>query len=195
MKIFFFCVLALIFLITFFLFSKFCAEIKYFENHFEIKIKSGIFRFKLKFGKKQLKKDEKKVEKSSENSAEKLFKDEGFEGICKLLKKYKPLVLNVFKVLSNRIEIRNCRIRLCYGTGDAAHTGILYGIIQIVAQNLFAAAVSHLKADYPKFEVEPNFEKSCFCVEFGGIIKARPVHIIIAYLKFLKELKKINKKR
>lgn len=179
----------LIFAVLAFLFLKLSAEFKFCEKRLKLKLKSGLLRFEIKEkGKKA-----KKQEKSAEKKAEEYLKNAEPKKVLKTYKKYVPAVCGAFEYLSGRLEIKNVCMYLEYGTGDAAHTGILYGIIQIITGNLFAAAVRYLNCDYPQISINPDFNQSCFDLKASGIIKARPVHIIIAYLKFCKQLKEHNK--
>lgn len=186
MRIFFLVILVLFIFLLSLLFLKFRAEFHYAEKKLEIELKSGIIRFKIKSGKKK-KKPEK--ESGGEPQTKKDDYSEKLAGITETYEKYKKPVINLLKYMSGRLELRKINIDLSYGTGDAAYTGILYGIIQIISGNLFAAAVKYLNADYPVLNVKPNFQNKCFKLGFSGIIKARPVHIIIAYLKFRSNFK------
>lgn len=187
MRIFFLVILVLFVFLLSLLFLKFSIEFHYAEKKFEIKLKSGIIRFKIKSGKKKEKKPKK--ESGEEPQNQKDGYSEKLAGITEIYEKYKNPVISLLKYMSGRLELRRINIDLSYGTGDAAYTGILYGIIQIISGNLFAAAVKYLNADYPVLNVRPNFQNKCFKLGFSGIIKARPVHIIIAYLKFRSKFK------
>lgn len=187
MRIFFLVILVLFIFLLSLLFLKFSIEFHYAEKKFEIKLKSGIIRFKIKLGKKKEKKPKK--ESGEEPQKQKDGYSEKLAGITEIYEKYKKPAINLLKYMSGRLELRKINIDLSYGTGDAAYTGILYGIIQIISGNLFAAAVKYLNADYPVLNVRPNFQNKCFKLGFSGIIKARPVHIIIAYLKFRSKFK------
>ena len=70
-----------------------------------------------------------------------------------------------------------------HGTDDPADTGILYGIIWAAIGNLYQIFNHYLVFDFPKVEINPDFENQLFEIEFYGIIKVRLVHIINALIK------------
>lgn len=184
-RIFLILLAAMVFVAVAFLFLKLSVWFEFSEKKLKLKIKSGFLSFEIKQKGKKIKKQE----KSAEKKAEEYLKNTDPKGILRSYKKYAPAAAEAAKYLGGRLEIKKPEISLEYGTGDAAHTGILYGIIQIIIGNFFAAAVRYLMCDYPKTVIKPDFNQSRFDIKASGIIKTRPVHIIIAYLKFCKKLK------
>ena len=82
-----------------------------------------------------------------------------------------------------KVEVLKTEIKIDYGTDDPADTGILYGIIWAAIGNLYQIFNHYLVFDFPKAEINPDFENQLFEIEFYGIIKIRLVHIINALIK------------
>lgn len=82
-----------------------------------------------------------------------------------------------------KVEVLKTEIKIDYGTDDPADTGILYGIIWAAIGNLYQIFNHYLVFDFPKVEINPDFENQLFEIEFYGIIKIRLVHIINALIK------------
>ncbi|MBO5364031.1 MAG: DUF2953 domain-containing protein [Clostridia bacterium] len=83
----------------------------------------------------------------------------------------------------HRIEISSLWIRLDFGTGNPAHTGMLYGTIWNLVGLGYPFLVRYFKAAYPSLEVTPDFYRPRFDLEIKSIIKVRPAHIINAVCK------------
>ncbi len=83
----------------------------------------------------------------------------------------------------HRVTISSLWIRLDFGTGNPAHTGMLYGTIWNLVGLGYPFLVRYFKAAYPKMEVTPDFYHPRFDLEIKSIIKVRPAHIINAIWK------------
>ncbi len=93
-------------------------------------------------------------------------------------------VLGVFfESMRYKIEIPLIRIKLDFGTGNPAHTGMLFGGIWGAVGTMYPVASRYLDVAYPLMEVTPDFNGPRFDLEVKSIIKVRPAHIINALLK------------
>lgn len=89
----------------------------------------------------------------------------------------------VFDGLRYKIWVEETEIRLEFGTGNPAHTGMAYGAIWSALGVFYPLLCGYVKMDYPKLELEPNFNVPRFHLEITSIIKVRPAHIIHIILK------------
>lgn len=111
-------------------------------------------------------------------------------GLSEVLSEYRENYRDIREVLHtffadtrHRIEISTLQIRLDFGTGNPAHTGMLYGTIWNIVGLGYPILVRYFKAAYPSMEVTPDFNSPRFDLEVKSIIKVRPAHIINAVLK------------
>ena len=91
--------------------------------------------------------------------------------------------------LRGRIELSEIRISIVYGTGNAAHTGMLCGAFWSMVGGLYAFLCRFFSVEFPKLNIQPDFNRKRLETEFGGIIAVRPAHIIIAAYKAYKVYK------
>ena len=133
--------------------------------------------------KERLKKDKKRIY-DKENG--------GYQhgGLSAVLSEYRETYRDIREVLStfledtrHRIEISKLQIRLDFGTGNPAHTGMLYGTLWNLVGLGYPLLVRYFKAAYPAMEVTPDFNHPRFDLEIKSIIKVRPAHIINALFK------------
>ncbi len=111
-------------------------------------------------------------------------------GLTEVLREYKEIYRDAKEVIGtfladtrHRIEISSLWIRLDFGTGNPAHTGMLYGTIWNLVGLGYPFLVRYFKAAYPSLEVTPDFYNPRFDLEIKSIIKVRPAHIINAVFK------------
>ena len=112
------------------------------------------------------------------------------QGLKDVINDYKEIIGQigaVFRVLFEgmryKIEIPLIRIKLDFGTGNPAHTGMMFGGIWGAVGTVYPAARRYFDVAYPVMEVTPDFNGSRFDLEVKSIIKVRPAHIINALLK------------
>jgi hypothetical protein len=106
----------------------------------------------------------------------------------------------IFDGMRYKVEVINTNIRLDFGTGNPAHTGMAYSGVWSIIGIFYPMFCRYIKMEYPLVEVTPDFYEKRFDLEITSIIKVRPAHIIHAVLKqgwrmaatYLK--KKFNKK-
>ncbi len=111
-------------------------------------------------------------------------------GLLEVLKEYKEIFRDAKEVVQtfledtrHRVEISSLWIRLDFGTGNPAHTGMLYGMVWNLVGLGYPFLVRYFKAAYPSMDVTPDFYNPRFDLEIKSIIKVRPAHIINAVLK------------
>lgn len=110
-------------------------------------------------------------------------------GLTEVLSEYRETYRDIREVLHtflndtrHRIEISSLQIRLDFGTGNPAHTGMLYGTVWNLVGLGYPILVRYFKAEYPSLEVTPDFYHPRFDLEIKSIIKVRPAHIINAII-------------
>ncbi len=163
--------------LTVVLFSKTKVYVFYKENKLKIRFQNGLLRYTWKQA-------EKKPEKMKEPDKKDIEKE-----VKKKEKSLSDKTSFLWVLLGNmryRIEIVKVKIKVDYGTGDPADTGILYGIIWGAIGNLYQLFSQYFIFDFPEAEINPDFENKVFKTEFEGIIRVRLVHIINAILKSIK---------
>lgn len=169
--------------IVYALFSKTRVYIFYKNDNLKIRFQSGLLRYTWNQAKKSQKK-QKKPEKE-EPSKENIEKE-----VNQKKQKLSDKTSFLWKMLGGmryKIEVVKVKIKIDYGTGDPADTGILYGVIWATIGNLYQLFNQYLVFDFPTVELNPDFENKVFKTEFEGIIKVRLVHIISALLKNIKK--------
>ncbi len=153
-------------------------------------------------GKSKSKKTKNRTEKTKKNSfSERWNRDKkriydkekgGYQhgGLTQVLGEYREIYRDAKEVIQtfledtrHRIEISLLQIRLDFGTGNPAHTGMLYGTIWNFVGLGYPFLVRYFKASYPKMEIAPDFYHPRFDLEIKSIIKVRPAHIINAVIK------------
>lgn len=159
------------------LFSKTKVYITYKNDKLNIKFKNGIIRYTLK----QKEKQEEKAEPTKEGITKEVEKKK------KKLTDKTSILWTLLREMRYRIEVVKVKLKVDFGTGDSADTGILYGIIWAAIGNLYQIFNQYLVFDFPEVTLSPDFENKIFKTEFEGIIKVRLVHIIIALLKSVKK--------
>ena len=171
----------LIILVILFLFLKFSVILSIKNGALELRIK--VFGIKLKISLPVDKKQgEKKEKPRDENSVMKKFMDFRNE-----FNRKKSAISNALGYLRYKIEIHDVCILGDFGTGNAATTGIAYGSVQMLAGGISSLIGQYFTLEKPlKMNVALNFEKPVFEMSFHASITARPVHLLVGGLKFLK---------
>ncbi len=85
--------------------------------------------------------------------------------------------------LRHRLEISRLWIRIDFGTGNPAHTGMLYGTFWGLLGVLYPLCQRYVCMEYPRLVLNPDFYQKHWDFELKCIIKVRPAHIINAFLK------------
>jgi hypothetical protein len=106
-----------------------------------------------------------------------------YNSVRMFLKDHRSLFIDIRDYL-NRHNVRvELAIKLKQGTGDAAQTGIVCGLLWSGAGILNSFIAKHLKVKCVKISITPCFNKRIFEVEAGCIFHVRLVHIIVVLIK------------
>ncbi len=97
----------------------------------------------------------------------------------------KDVVEAVLDYAGDKVEFSDIYIRSRFGTGDAAHTGMICGAIWTLIGNVYAFLCRFLNMEFPEVDLIPCFNEKVFEIEAEGIIRIRLVHIIMCGFKFL----------
>lgn len=81
-----------------------------------------------------------------------------------------------------KIHIPTLRVKLDYGTGNPANTGIIYGSVWGLVGVIYPLAAMYFHIAFPQLDITPDFYGKRFNIEIKSIIKVRPTHIINAAL-------------
>lgn len=106
-----------------------------------------------------------------------------FDRIKNFRKSYdgaKEILAEILNLVKNRAEFSGIFIRVRYGTGEAAVTGMIYGAIWALVGNIYSLLCRFFRVEFPTLELEPVFGGKAFELEAEGIITTKPVHIITA---------------
>lgn len=170
-------------IIAFILWSPFKVVVEYRNKKTTLSFRCRFFKFTIKPKTKQKPKPERKDTSGDDKKT----------GLSEKIKKwksnfeeYKVFLDEIMILLHNRAKLTGIYIRIRYGTGNAASTGILYGGIWALVGSIYAYICRYVSVEYPKVELEPNFKGKEFDIELAGIIEARLVHIITAVFRSIK---------
>lgn len=118
----------------------------------------------------------------------KLLSIEEGEGLYDTYKNNKYKIMSFSKYIKKKIKIKNFNLKLGMGTGDAAATGVLYGMAWILIGNLMTFIRSHLSINDPRIMVVPIFGMVQLSVDFSCIISMKLGHIINAGIRAMPAL-------
>jgi hypothetical protein len=99
------------------------------------------------------------------------------------LKDHKSLLEDIRKYLNRHDIHAELGVELKQGTGDAAQTGIVCGLLWSAAGVLNSYISRHLKIKSRKMNIIPCFNKRIFEVDASCIFHVRLVHIIVVLIK------------
>ncbi len=99
------------------------------------------------------------------------------------LKDHGDLIEEIRNYLNKKDIHVELNIELTQGTGDAAQTGLICGLLWSVAGILVTWLSRYLKAFKKGIKISPCFDKSIFKVEASCIFHVRLVHIIVVLKK------------
>ncbi len=191
MKIFLIAIVIFLAIIALLLFSPLKIIVQYREKKIKLIFRCAFLRFSVKDStfrkkKKPANADAKQTEGSSDDGVSRLKKMQGgFDSA-------KDALDEILDLVKHRAKFSDIYVRLCYGTGDAANTGIMYGAIWAFVGNVYAYLCRHFYVEFPTVELEPQFDKTAFEIEAQGIITTRLVHIIKCVLKLLPKLRAVK---
>lgn len=96
------------------------------------------------------------------------------------------VIKKLFEHLRYKVQFPVVRVKMEYGTGDAAATGMLYGSIWGAVSTFYPIACRWARISYPTLDITPDFYGKRFNIEAQSIIKVRPAHIISALFTALR---------
>ena len=106
--------------------------------------------------------------------------------ICETYSNIIAIIKKLFSHLRYKIKVPVINLKMEYGTGDAAATGMLYGSIWGMIGTLYPIACKWAHISYPTLDITPDFYGKRFNIEAQSIIKVRPAHIISALFTALR---------
>lgn len=118
----------------------------------------------------------------------KLFSAEEGGNLYTVYKSKKYWIMAALKYIAKKIEIKNFNLRFSLGTGDAAETGVLYGVAWIVIGNIMTLGKSYLHIKDTRITVVPIFNQVQLSVDFSCIISMRLGHIINTGIRIIPAL-------
>ncbi len=167
--------IAVLLVITFILIIPVCVEISL--NNRDIRLKIKLLGIPIK----------KVVTKKSSNeeiNKEKFEKDT--KSFTQKIKSFTKIYRVTTKLTKKYVKLRDVKININFGTGDAAITAVSTGLLWANVCGL-TSAVSHItKMDKPQIQINPNFNECYFNVSLGCILSTRIVYIIIIALALIK---------
>jgi hypothetical protein len=110
------------------------------------------------------------------------------EGLYRMLKRGSHIIMRPLKYITSKTRISRFYLKLCFGTGDAAATGIIYGAAWIVIGNMLTFVNSFLKLNKPRIVIVPLFSGVQLAMDFNCIISIKFGHIIIAGIRAIPAL-------
>ncbi len=181
-----------------FIFSKLNVIVEYRQGELKITFRNKLFKYVL--DDERLKNfSSKKGEKTEENKKDNQTVEGFFSKAEKIKRQYnefRDVIDDVLDSAGNRAEFTDIYVRVRFGTGDAAYTGMAYGGIWSLIGSLYAYLCRFIRLEFPEVELIPVYNEKTFEIEAEGIIKIPLVHIITAVFRGLKIYKrsKQNKK-
>ena len=95
----------------------------------------------------------------------------------------------------NSLKFENLTFHIDYGTGDAASTGILYGVISGIVYGIWGIIGNNAILESYDIDIRPDYYNTLLSLDSKCIVKLRNVHIIIIGFKVIKLLKKMKKQK
>ncbi len=180
--------------ITVFLFAPLKIDIEYRNSKLLITLKCLFVKVVLdkeNFAKKK----SGQASKTKPQATEKAGALEKLKNLKKGFDEMRYILHDLFEHMRDRMEFSGIYVRVKYGTGDAAITGIIYGAIWSFIGSVYGFLCRFFRIKFPKVELEPQFGGKAFEIEAEGIITTRLVHIIIAGIRSGKNILKRKKER
>lgn len=106
-----------------------------------------------------------------------------YNSVRSYLQDHGSLLKDIRKYLSKKDIHVELNIKLRQGTGDAAQTGILCGLLWAAAGILASHVTRYLKFFKSNIRITPCFDRGIFEVEASCIFHVKLVHIIVVLIK------------
>ncbi len=107
------------------------------------------------------------------------------KGIKVLTEKHKSLSLDLKRYLKNRIILKNMKLDMIFGVGEAHYTAILTGILWTLMGNLLAAASDKIKIEKTDINIKNTFHEKKVLLDLYCIFNFKIVNIIVVAKKIL----------
>lgn len=161
----------------------------------EIDVKIAFVKFKIypsdKDGQKHSNK--KKIIKEQPKQSKKSV----FESISSGIELYKLIKGEVGEILDytsrKAVRFELIRFNLRYGVGDAAKTGILYGVISGILYGMLANISNRTTVDETDISIVSEFSAAVLETDGKCIVKLQNVHIIVIAVKLFKLYRTVKK--
>ena len=151
----------------------------------------------------------KSVEKSKkDNPVKSIYKSRGLKGTVDVFFELLKVVVSKLKWLTKRLKIRNFKLSLPVGGGDAADIAIKYGAVCSALYPAVAFADANLNFKYKKIDVYADFEGNApnfsISVDIGAeiiVLLVFAIGCLVEFYKFYKNIKpdikdkKVNEER
>ena len=178
---------ALVFVVAAVLFIPIRVQAHY-DSKFELDIKVLFFKIGLTNKNKSGKKSGTKPKQSKSSSKPDIY------GISKKLISLIDDIKSLAEFFSARcLVIENLALRLDFGTDDVAKTGIATGWINGIVYTTVAVIDHNTTVKTWTVDIQPDFQKEKFDVDFRCIARTRLLHIISIGIKGLRLYNKFKK--
>ncbi len=158
-------------------------------NQVSLVLRYGFLKFPL-FGNKKKKEDKPREEEETTSFDEKRKK------VSKYIKIFEETKDDVAEVLdyatSRAVVIEKIYTDIEFGFEDAMNTGIFTGVLNGFVYGVLGFIHHHADLRDMRVNIQPIFDRPCFKINAGCIVRLKNVHIIIVAVKLLKILKKIK---
>ncbi len=146
--------------------------------------------------KQQASKEQKSGEntKKEENFFVRLFNEKPFPDFLKIIISLLKKVVSTLRYILKHIKIRKLSAKIIVASGDAATTGIYYGVVCATLYTFLEFLESNIDISFKKVDVNADFENNKSSVQFSSVIKISPLFLIIAAAVFSKYYLEITKK-
>lgn len=118
----------------------------------------------------------------------KLFSIEEGESLYKAYKNNKNKFAPLLGYIAKKAKITDLKFKLHMGMGDAAASGVLYGIVWIIIGSVVTISKSCLNINEPRITVVPVFNRIQLSFDFSCIISMKSGHIINAGIRAIPAL-------
>ena len=110
---------------------------------------------------------------------------EVIEEYVEMFRQIKDIIKTFLEYTRQRIYVPVWRIRLDFGTGDPADTGMLFGAAWDFMGILYPHLARYMDITFPMMDITPDFYGKRLDLEMKSIIKTKPAHIIHAFCRSL----------
>lgn len=106
--------------------------------------------------------------------------------LFEVYRKNMDFMLEYRNFINSKFKVKNYSLMIEFGTGDAAISGFLYGLIWAVTSTVEASIFGNMKVEDREVKIKANFDQKCLYLNFNCIFSVKIVHIIVGGLKVFK---------